>query len=437
MVFAPCWSALTEACRRLAAIESKRRMCAWAVLFAVLIAAAATLLLSTRDSSSLMQGDFPAFYSLAVIADSDTPALLYDLDRQIAVQNQFWPSLQGSVLPGAYPPYVAYLLRPLARLPWGWARTLWTLGSLFAFWMAVRIVNSFQGAEARRTPQIAALLLLFPPCFLGVLGGQLFAFSLLLYAAIVAIESRRSVWAEFAIGVLIGVWLFKPHYAAMTLGVFLAQRRWGVLPGFLLMAGVFHLLGCLALGSNWILEWGHFTRGFAEMNLQSNASQMPNLLGGVRALVELFTQARWARQSAMVVGLIGCSSVLGMVLVIALRRGSQGVQCGAPKVSAALLLLGPALALGSPQANFYDLGLAGVPLMALGTAQLADHRAYQGWLKRYSLCVVWGAVALLARPTQIPLFPPLALAIFMWVCAEVRHRKCGDSGRVPHSALPV
>jgi hypothetical protein len=399
----------------------------------VFIAAVATLFLSTRDTSSLMQGDFPAFYSLAVIADSADPELLYDLDRQVAVQNQFWPALQGGVLPGAYPPYVAYLLRPLARLPWEWARTLWTLCSVVAFGVAVRILNSFQGAAARRSPQLAALLLLFPPCFLGVLGGQLLAFSFLLYAAIVAIDSRRRGWSEFAIGVLIGVWLFKPHYALMALVVFLAQRRWAVLPGFLLMAGACYGLGCLALGSNWFFEWAHFTRGFAEMNFQSNASQMPNLVGGMRALVELFTQAQWAQRGGMVLGLLGCAVVLGSVLLLALWRSSQGVQCGVTKISAGLLLLGPALALGSPQANFYDLGLTGVPLMAFGTSKLADYGAYRRWLTRYALCVGWSAVALFARPTHIPLFPPLACAIFLWIFLQLRQ---GASERAFVGARP-
>ena len=80
---------------------------------------AAVFLLALRDSStqsSVRKGDFPIFYSGAVIAKEGRSECLYDFQCNTLIQNAAWPSLRGNVHPFVYPAFVAVLLAPLASL---------------------------------------------------------------------------------------------------------------------------------------------------------------------------------------------------------------------------------------------------------------------------------------------------------------------------------
>jgi hypothetical protein len=71
-----------------------------------------------------------------------------------------------------------------------------------------------------------------------------------------------------------------------------------------------------------------------------------------------------------------------------------------------MLLLGPVLAFASPQANFYDLGLAVMPLVLLLRPTVKD------WMLHLGGCVVLASIAVTFKESIVALFALVALVIF-------------------------
>jgi hypothetical protein len=377
-------------------------------MIALAIGLVCTVALDTKGSSAVLRGDFPAFYSLAVLANSASPEMLYDLDSQTRIQNEAWPDMQGAVLPGAYPPYVAYLGKPLALMGPALGKALWTLLSVSCFFAAVFVLFYLAPQFFSSRVELTAALSLFSPVLMGVLGGQVLAFSMLLYALILALDKKRDVRSEILLGVIIGAWLFKPQYALIALLMPVVQGRIWVLGGFLVPASLYFAAGVKVLGLAWLPIWLTFTRGFAEMNFASNASQMSNLVGASDALVRLCGGEHEALQAGRVVSLVGCG-LLMIWLAISAFREREAMPKHTPVPSQFLLLLGPTLALATPQANFYDLGLAIIPFLFL-IPQTA-----RGWMRHFGALVVLSLVALAYRDTGIPIFALVSCIIFVVV----------------------
>jgi hypothetical protein len=128
--------------------------------------------LDTRQTTAVRRGDFPAFWSLAVIASGDQANRLYDTELQREIQNKAWPSLNGEVLPAAYPPYLAYVLQPVASLDPSTARWLWTVASVLLMYVGVIILVSLNRRITWKPWMVFVLLMMFSPILRGVIGGQ-------------------------------------------------------------------------------------------------------------------------------------------------------------------------------------------------------------------------------------------------------------------------
>ena len=98
--------------------------------------------------TSVQLGDFPAFYSLAAIAAGSEPHRLYDFALQREIQNQIWPQLQGALLPGIYPPYVALLARPLVWLGPLWGHVVWGALQLLFLILTARAITRINSSLA-------------------------------------------------------------------------------------------------------------------------------------------------------------------------------------------------------------------------------------------------------------------------------------------------
>jgi hypothetical protein len=381
-------------------------------MLALAVAAVLSAIQDSKSSSAVLRGDFPAFYSLAAIAASDNPQRLYDLNEQTRIQNEAWPDMKGSVLPAAYPPYVAYLAQPLVTLGPVGGKVALTLVSLVTFFIAAHLMSRLGTALRGTATEVSVLLLLFPPVLMGVIGGQLLAMSMVLYVITMALDRRRDGWSEILLGVIIGIWLFKPHYALLALLLPLSQGRLRVVIGFMFPALLYYALGAEVLGIDWPAKWMLFTRDFAEINYASNAAQMSNLVGATLA----FSKALQLEPPMMALGravaLGACGLVvLGLALIAWRDRSDLPARNGMP--SRALLVLGPVLAFASPQANFYDLGLAIIPLILLMRPTVRD------WMLHIGPCIVGGFIAVSCKDCGVPLFAILSLALFVTVVQRV------------------
>ena len=347
--------------------------------------------------TSVKLGDFPAFFSLAAIAAGSEPHRLYDFALQREIQNQIWPQLQGALLPGIYPPYVALLARPLVWLGPLWGHVVWGALQLLFLILTARAITRINSRLAEYSVEILAGLLLCAPVLLGVFGGQLIAASMFIYALCFIYQGRRDLRGEIIFGSLIGLWFFKPHYALIMLMLPVIQWRLRVVATTALVATILYLLGSLVLGLDWIATWCDALTRFTPMNIIPNARQMTGLLGAVTGMPD---QAN----SALAWAALALTTALLLRLAFAARQ-SLSKPIGLPKF---LPLFGVTVVLATPQANFYDLGLALVAICSV--LSLKTH-------KQLYLLGIWcgacGLASALRTVTPLPLFLILAALAYL------------------------
>ena len=347
--------------------------------------------------TSVKLGDFPAFFSLAAIAAGSEPHRLYDFALQREIQNQIWPQLQGALLPGIYPPYVALLARPLVWLGPLWGHVVWGALQLLFLILTARAITRINSSLAGYSVEILAGLLLCAPVLLGVFGGQLIAASMLIYALCFIYQGRRDLRGEIIFGSLIGLWFFKPHYALIMLMLPVIQWRVRVVATTALVATILYLLGSLVLGLPWIATWCDALTRFTPMNIIPNARQMTGLLGAVTGMPD---QAN----SALAWAALALTTALLLRLAFAARQ-SLSKPIGLPKF---LPLFGVTVVLATPQANFYDLGLALVAICSVLSLKTQKQLYLLGiW------CGACGLASALRTVSTLPLFLILAALAYL------------------------
>jgi len=365
----------------------------------------------STGQSAVQRGDFPAFWSMALIAGGPESGRLYDLDLQREVQNKAWPSMSGGVLPAAYPPYVALVLKPLAGLDLQGARCLWTLSSLGAAFLAVCLFVRSNSKNIWAPWMVCGVLCVFTPALRGIFGGQVLSFIVCLFALTRWFERRNLLWADLALGVVLGVWLCKPYYALCALVVPVLQRRWVTLLAFMLVAALCWQGAVWVMGPAWFRAWMAFAREFGAINLQTNAYQMPNLwsqvyrLWGVLAMPEALQWAVMALAYLLLVVYVG--SILGMRVVWLLLSDSR-------RYGDLLLLVSMSLVVVTmPQVNFYDLGIIACAVIAL----FSPHQARDWYF--VGCCIVLSQISpVIAR--EVPLHFVLGILGLGYVCSRVR-----------------
>lgn len=365
----------------------------------------------SEETSAVRRGDFPAFWSIAVISSGAEPHRLYDLELQRQVQNDTWPSLKGSVLPAAYPPQVALVLRPLAQVDHRIARLAWTVCSVVAVIAAYYLLISRNRAILWAPWMVFSLLCVFSPMLRGILGGQVLSLMLLLFALTVVLERGNSRWADLSLGLVLGVWLCKPHYALCALAVPVMQRRWLTVLSFSFVAAVSWWVARGVVGPDWFSAWAAFAQMFAAINIETNAHQMPNLWAQIYRLSGPSERsgATWWAVIPSVYGLC-----LGGVYAL-LGSRSVRVLVSTPHQNGDLLLL-LILSLSvvlMPQVNFYDLGLMACIVVVLFRP---EHRE-DWWFIGVCLLLSQGGVS---PPFGVPIHFLIALSALVYVSLRVR-----------------
>jgi len=297
----------------------------------------ACVCLSLAFSLQERGGDFSEFYAAGKLAGSGQ---LYDWARVREIEHRF-----GVVeIPFGRLPFYAVVFKPLAAMPYQWARTIWLLlnaAALLAFarlWpverrdhLALSVCWCLPAAMLLSTGQDTAMFLLF-----ATLGLRL-------------IEANR----EFAAGLVLSLCAAKFHLAAGILVFLLAQRRGrAVLAGAL--GGVAQLaVSFAAEGKDWPAILGRLS---AIPEFSPAAAKMPNLLG----------LTHWLPHGLLVEAALALLA-LWAVWVISARSE--------PVVGAAVALLGGLLA--GHHSYAYDAILL-LPAVAL-THQLSIPGALRYW----------------------------------------------------------
>lgn len=314
----------------------------------------------TEETSSVRRGDFPAFYAAAVIFSSGKQANLYNEALQRDVQNQFFPALNGSFLPYAYPPFVAIILSPLAKLSPLLAKGIYTVMMIIFLGLTSIVMTKLLHRHPRDAIIIFAVLFSFGPVLSGVSAAQNISISMMLYAVACLMIARKGKHNEFLSGLVLGFWLFKPSFVPLVLFFALFGACFSLLLGALVPAALYYALGAVEFGWSWPTEWLSIARNFSKQDLITNCFQMVSIRGFTHALLQTFPFTFSFRFGISLAGLLLALLIFSLtayrfLLVLRLTEARQQA------LEELFFLLGPAITLLTPHALYYDLGLCLLP----------------------------------------------------------------------------
>jgi hypothetical protein len=239
-----------------------RREVAWFVswvslAFAVILA---ILMFATNKDGETLFGrnlglDYGIFYVVGQILNEGASHRLFDLDFQDERLHQVLPKFpKDEHLPFVYPPFLTFLFRPLAILPYPWSVAAWLAISVGLYATAValtlRACASIQGPE-QKTAWLLALS--FSPFTMECgLGGQLSAIGCLAVSAGLLLQHQaRPLLAGLAFSLM----LYKPTLLLLLLPMLIVGRSWRILAGFALGGLILGAISWLAVGTSGCRDW--------------------------------------------------------------------------------------------------------------------------------------------------------------------------------------
>lgn len=370
-----------------------------------------------KDNTTILkQGDFPGFYGPAVIMARGLDDRLYDQALQSEVENEFWPR-DGAYYSFVYPPFVAYLLKPLGFLDQQIARNIFTALSLvclaLSFWLVTRI-----NPLLKEHPSITlAGMLSFVPLFYGVFAGQNTPLSMLLYMGSIYFLARGTRKGDVFSGICIGLWLYKPQFGIIAILFPLLARRFYALLGFGMAALFYFLLGAKVSGFDWPITWVRTVSVFATSNFVANQQEIVSIIGAMKALGRAFDFDLLATVLAM----LSCGALLLVTALPIFGVGIAGLKISSDPDTRAfgllvsMILLGPMMALISPQTLFYDLGISAISC-ALFFRRLSDRNT---WLLLLFF-ILTGLLVLYRSALALPPLVIVALLLYLYTYCSIK-----------------
>ena len=341
--------------------EKKIKILSWTLIAGVLFHIFTIYISDSERGSLLKRGDFPAFYSSAMILRQGLGDRLYDTELLKAVQNLYWPSFHGGYISSPYPPYVPAMLLPLAFLPPDAARTVYAVMMIIFLCLAFFVMTRLAPALKKYKLEAAAFCLSFFPLTFGVLGGQNISLSMFLYAAMLRTFSKNTKSGDLLCGLCLGLWFFKPQFAALFVFYFVLARCWRIVATALSVAGIYYLIAAVFTGPAWPLAWFKAAQEAAALDFPFNQTKMISITGFLKAMMGFFpAHPQWGS----VAGLAGAFISALLFLGLAWLYHSIGQLKGEGKrarLQALLEFTAPVALLISPHALFYDLPLCLVP----------------------------------------------------------------------------
>jgi len=355
--------------------------------------------------------DFIIQVTAGRVADSAGYGELYSVQAQIEAQSDILGRQlsRSDLLPFNHPPYLVPVLKPVSRLSFDAAFTLWIMASLLIFLVGSLALShgySRLGVEQSELFSVRLSLLTFAPVIFSVLHGQ-DTFLLFLGVAgwLVLFSSDRFVLSGLALSLA----TIRPHLALTLVIPFLFARR-GTAAGFVLGTAVLSLLSYLALGSEGIEDYARIVQLTGADAVVSGRLGMPNLLGFLSRAVgkELPAGLFWYALLAWVV-LIGGSSAWWAKLGNRLTP-----------IHLSLLVFGTVFLV--PHIHLHDFAILAVP-QAMVAKSMLTRKTFDWNRPLLTLCVSSFAFALISiRRVPIDLcIIPAALLLAAPIISELRH----------------
>lgn len=326
----------------------------------VCIAALAVLSFPTDERDFLIQ------VTAGRVSDLDGNGVLYDPGIQLRRQNEIPQKALGEdyLLPFNHPPLLLPFLRPLSRMSYRQAFTIWTIVSSILLILAASIctaeMRSVPGSSIERKVVPLAFLAFFPMAIILAQGQDTALLMLGLAGWLVLLDDGRDVAAGFALSLA----SIRPHIALGLSIPFLFARR-EVFAGFVAGALIltFYSIAMVGLDGAFGLVQMVRATGTGE-GLVIGQSHMPNLQGFLTRHTVLDVHR------AVSTGVSWSAWALFVALSVFwwLRSGSKVSvrDCG-------LLLLGTVLFV--PHIHLHDVAIWAFPPVLSATKRLSADRA--------------------------------------------------------------
>lgn len=361
--------------------KTGRRVLLAAVCAAALWAAVLHSISTDRFLSAA--NDFAQLYAGATLIG--TPGL-YSPEANQQVHRE----TVGYVIPSVYYsrlPFYAWMLKPLARLPYSAAYWVFqTLSAACLVWFLWTFVRS--------RLDLAIFAFLYPPLVFTLLNGQDVTLVLALAAGGYLLMERQR---PFAAGLMWSLCAIKPHLVLLLPVVLILHRKWRALAGGVAGGAVLAALCFLAQGPQWASEYLSL---LARDELHPNPQLMPNLMAAGAAFPALASKPL----------AIAASLCAAAVAWVAFARSAHWATAFALCFPASLLLSAHAYAqdaallmLPLVLTQRHPVSLAMIRFSALMAAPITPFLILMGspWSALYAaLLAAWLATAALAGPDR-------------------------------------
>jgi alpha-1,2-mannosyltransferase len=357
----------------------------------------------TDRAGRLKGADFLQFYTYGVIAATDGQQLYEPAAHQAVARTHVNPALSLSEFRPNYPPVVAWLARPLARLPFLTALGWFSVLSLALYLGAVALLAATTVELRHHQPLGMLLAVACPTLFVVLRYGQISALSLLVVTCSVVLAAKRR---DLLAGTLLGLLVFKPTLVVVPALAFAVCGKGRLLAG--LIVGIL-LETSVNVALVGIEPMRQYFATLAELVRRPELVQFfPAESHSLRGFVRLLAPVPGAAQLAGWVGVV--IAVASVVRVWKIHDDWR------PRWSGLVL----ATLVGSPHLLSYDLLLLAVPIVLLADWLLV---APGSWARRYRIPLAMAYFA--AWPgtfiARLYLIQPSTIAM-LWLLALLARR---------------
>jgi hypothetical protein len=320
----------------------------------------------------------------------------YDVQAQYVRAQTIAPASRDTLYMPVQSPQTALAFAPLSALPYVVAVTIWlaiiVLLYLAACWWIWRHCLALHAYRSEAITGVVA----FPGLYSTVLHGQTSAVALLcVTAALIALWRGRRIAAGVALGCLV----FKPHWLAAGIAVFVVAREWRVVAGALTAAvaqvGVtYAVAGAAAMNGYWKIL----------VSVQRIGDLLePRPGDSLRSFFKVFVPSAPAALILYV-----AASCAALAITARIWRSDARFELRASAVVIATILI-------SPHAFAYDLILLAPVFMLLANWLSDTPSDPRARVISWSLCALFLAPLLAAVPAPIRLqFSVTAMATLLF-----------------------
>jgi hypothetical protein len=256
-------------------------------------------------------GDFSMFYTVGHLLTDHHQDRLYDADLAEKTYREVVPGATSLHRTFGYPPFVAALFWPLARLPYSQAFLIFEIITPLMFIGALVVLNARFGPTARdeRALVLLAGMSFFP--FMGYtwLGGQI---SVIGFGAVALALSEEDRCRPFLSGLALSLCLYKPTLLVLIVPMLLVSGRCWQCVGFLAGGCALAAVSVLVAGVDGTMAFVDKLRGVAVQSTTPAGTYDPYRYVDLMAFFRLLSQGM-SRVGYAVLGAISVTIALALI----------------------------------------------------------------------------------------------------------------------------